>query len=69
MPSIVKTLIFGVIAFLIFTIIAVLLKLISGQLPQENALLGIFTETDLLLGLVVAVVVTFSHERRKNMKK
>ncbi len=69
MPPIVKTLIFGVIAFLIFTIIAFLLKLISSQLPQENALLGIFTETDLLLGLVVAVVVTFSHERRKNMKK
>jgi hypothetical protein len=69
MPPIVKTLIFGVIAFVIFTILAVLLKLISGQFPEENAFLGIFTETDLFLGLVVAVVVTFSHERKKNLKK
>jgi hypothetical protein len=69
MPDIVKKLFFGLVAFIIFTLIAVILKYTTGQLPQEDAFLGIFTETDLLLGLVVAVVVTFSHERRKNLKK
>ncbi len=69
MPGIVKTFLFGLVAFVIFTVIAVFLKYVSGQLPQEDALLGIFTQTDLLLGLVVAIVVTFSHERRKNLKK
>ncbi len=69
MPGIVKTFLFGVVAFVIFTVIAVFLKYISGQLPVEGAFLGIFTQTDLLLGLVVAIVVTFSHERKKNLKK
>jgi hypothetical protein len=69
MPPIVKTLLFGAGAFVVFTVIAVILKFATGQLPQEDAIFGIFTQTDFLLGLVVAIVVTFSHERRKNLKK
>ncbi len=69
MPPIVKTILFGAGAFTVFTVIAVILKYATGQLPQEDAFLGIFTKTDLLLGLVVAIVVTLSHERRKNLKK
>ncbi len=69
MPSILKTLLFGVGVFVVFITIATILKYASHQMPQENAIFGLFTQTDLMLGLVVAIVVTFSHERKKKIKK
>lgn len=68
MHPIFKTILYGVGVFTIFTTIAVILKLVTNQVPKEEAYFGLFTNSDLMLGLVVALVVTISHERKKKLK-
>ncbi len=68
MHPILKTILFGLGVFLIFTTIAVILKLVTNQQPKEDAYFGLFTNSDIMLGLVVAAAVTFSHERKKRLK-
>ena len=68
MHPILKTIIFGSGVFVIFTTIAIILKLVSKQTPAVDSYIGLFTNSDIMLGLVVAVVVTFSHERKKKLK-
>lgn len=63
-----KIILFGLGVFAVFTTLAVLLKLFTHQAPHENAYFGIITNGDILLGLLVAVFVTFSHERKKRIK-
>lgn len=68
MPPFVKTILYGIGVFSLFTIFAVVLKLISGFEPQDDAYFGLVTNRDLLLGLAVAVVVTLNHMRRMKIK-
>lgn len=68
MPPFVKTILYGIGVFSLFTIFAVVLKLISGFEPQDGAYFGLVTNRDLLLGLAVAVVVTLNHMRRMKIK-
>ena len=68
MHPILKTILFGLGVFVIFSTIAIILKLVSNQTPEEDAYFGLFTNSDIMLGLVVAVAVTFSHERKKRLK-
>lgn len=66
---IIKSFLFGLGAFSIFLAIAALLKLVSKAEIVDADYFGIFTNSDLLLGAAVAVVVTMSYERRKGLKK
>jgi len=63
-----RTFLYGLGVFFVFITIAIILKRSTNQLPTENDIFGLFTRTDLLLGLVVAFVVTFSHEKKKKLK-
>ena len=67
MHPILKTLLYGLSVFIIFMAFAVVLKLVTHRV-DENALFGLITKNDLLMGLVVAVFVSFSHERKKKLK-
>lgn len=69
MNSKVKTVLYGLGAFCVFLALVVILRLISGDIPEQATIFGIFSKNDFLLGLVVAVVVTFTRERRKKMKE
>ncbi len=68
MPALLKTLLYGASVFVIFTILAVALKLITNKGGDENAYFGLMTNSDLMIGVVVAVAVTISHERKKKLK-
>lgn len=63
-----KTILYGLGVFVIFTTIAVILKLVTNQQPKEDAYFGLFTNSDIMLGIVVAIAVTFSYERKKRLK-
>lgn len=59
---------YGLGVFVVFITIALILKSATNQVPTENEIFGLFTKTDLLLGLAVAFAVTFSHEKKKSLK-
>jgi hypothetical protein len=68
MPPFIKTVLFGLGVFAIFTTLAIILKLVTNHTPVEGEYFGLFTNSDIMLGLVVAIVVTLSHERKKKLK-
>lgn len=68
MHPIIKTLLYGLSVFIIFMVFAVVLKLVTHRV-DGNALFGLITKNDLLMGVVVAVFVSFSHERKKKLKQ
>ena len=63
-----KKILFAISVFAVFMILATVLKLVSGQQSEEGLILGLFSETDLLLGVAVAALVTFNRERKKKQQ-
>lgn len=68
MSPIFKSILFGLGVFTIFAVIALILKLATNHQPVDAEYFGLFTNTDLMLGLVVATVVTINHERKRRLK-
>jgi len=63
-----KTVLYGLSVFAIYTALAIVLRIVSHHVPEENEYFGVISNKDLLLGLMLAFVLTFTHERRKNLK-
>lgn len=63
-----KTILYGIGVFSLFTIIALILKLVTNQKPTDADYFGLFTNSDLILGIVVAVAVTIAHKRKMRLK-
>ncbi len=63
-----KTVLYGLSVFAIFTILAVALRYFTNSTAQDLEYFGLFSKKDLFLGLIVALVVTFNHERKMNSK-
>ncbi|MEI6554661.1 MAG: hypothetical protein WCL70_03650 [Paludibacter sp.] len=63
-----KPVIFGFVAFLIFTSLSVILKLITNLKSSDDIYFNILSNKDLMIGLGVALLVTFSNERKKKLK-
>ena len=68
MNSRLKFIIYAISTFLVFLLLTWILRLMAGKLPIEDGILGVFKNSDLLLGLVVAVAVTFSHIQKRKLK-
>ena len=68
MNSTIKLIIYAISTFLVFLLLTWILRLMAGKLPIENGILGVFKNSDLVLGLVVAVAVTFSHIQKRKLK-
>ena len=64
----IKTVLYALGVFAIYAILTLLLRLIFDRMPVDAEFFGIYSTNDLLLGLVVAVVLTVSHERKKRLK-
>lgn len=60
-----KPILYGLGVFAVYMVILIALRLITGKLPENPTILGFFVVNDFLLGLIVAVVLTFSYIRRK----
>jgi len=67
-PPKLQPILYGLGVFAVFTILSVALKIITHRVSTDAQYLGIFSNKDLLLGLVVALVLTFTHERKKKLK-
>lgn len=63
-----KTILYGIGVFSIFTTIALIIKLVTNNKPVDADFFGLFTNSDLMLGLVVAVAVTIAHKRKMRLK-
>ena len=64
-----KPVIYGIGVFIVYALLTYILRLVSNRFPENADIFGLFTSNDLLLGLVVAIVLTFSNERKKKLKK
>lgn len=61
MNSKIKLALYGVSVFCIYILLTWLLKLIAHKMPEGDAFLGVFTSSDLWIGLAIAVLLTYSH--------
>jgi len=55
-----KIFLYGVGVFAVYIVFLIVLRLVTGNTPDDAEFFGIFTRNDILLGLIVAVVLTFS---------
>jgi hypothetical protein len=68
MSPFVKTILYGIGVFSLFTIIAIILKLATNYKSVDADYFGLFTNSDLMLGVLVAVAVTVAHKRKMRLK-
>lgn len=68
MNSKLKLIIYAISAFLVIMLLTWILRLMTGKLPLEDGLWGVYKDSDLLLGLVVAAMITFSHYQKRKLK-
>lgn len=68
MSPLFKRIFYGIGVFSLFSVIAFILKLSTNYKPVGNEVFGYFTTTDLMLGVVVAFVVTVAHIRKTRLK-
>jgi len=66
-PPKIQTILYGVGVFIVFTTLMILIKLITRRVPAEVEYFGLFSNNDLLMGAVIAIILTFSHERKKKL--
>jgi hypothetical protein len=64
----IEPLLYGIIVFAIFYILTLALKLITHQFPTVLSFETLFPKKDLLLGLGVSAVLTFTHQRKMKLK-
>lgn len=67
-PPKLKPIIYGMIVFVIFIVLSVALKLLTHRVASADIYFGVLSNKDLLIGLFVAVFLTFTHEKRKTLK-
>ncbi len=67
-PPKLKPVLFGLIAFLIFTTLSLVLKLVTNRHSSEDIYFGVLSNKDLLIGLGIAVLLTFNNQRQKTLK-
>ena len=68
MHPILKTLLYGLGVFAVFITFTVGLRYFTSSTAQNLEYFGIISKKDILFGLIVALIVTFNHERKKNLK-
>jgi hypothetical protein len=67
-PLKLQPVLYGIGVFIVFTTLMIVLKLLTHRVPEDAEYFGLFTNKDLLLGAVIAIILTFSHERKKKLK-
>ena len=67
-PTKIKPVIYGFIVFIIFIALSTTLKLLTHRVNPGDIYFDILSNKDLLIGLFVAALVTFTHEKKKTLK-
>ena len=68
MQPIIKTVLYGLSVFAIYAIFVLVLRQVTNHVPAEGDYFGLFSTKDILLGLLLAVVLTFTHVRKQKLK-
>ena len=63
-----KLFLYGLVVFFVYAVLTWVLKLIAHKMPEGEAFLGVYTTTDLWLGLVIAIILTYSHYMKMKIK-
>ena len=63
-----EVLIYGLGVFAVYAILTYLLRVFFNRAAVDAEFFGIYSKNDLFVGVLVAVVLTFSHQRKKNIK-
>lgn len=68
-PPKLEPIIYGVGVFVIFTTTMILIKYITHHTPDNTEYFGLFSKKELMMGAVVALLLTASHVRKKKLNK
>lgn len=68
-PPKINIAIYGIIVFVIFQILVAILKLVTHKMPAEADYLGLFTNKDLQMGALIAILLTIIHVRKKKLNQ
>jgi len=63
-----KPVIYGLGVFTVYVLLTYVLRIILKRTTSDATIFGVYSTNDLLIGLLLAVVLTFSHQRRKTIK-
>lgn len=63
-----KPIVYGLGVFAVYAVLTYILRFAFNRTPNDADILGIYSTNDLLIGVVVAIVLTFTHERKKRIK-
>ena len=64
-----QPILYGFGVFVVFLSLSVVIKIITHRTASDAEYFGVIAKKDLFLGLIVAVVLTFTHEKKKNLRK
>jgi hypothetical protein len=64
----IKPVLYGLGVFAVYIVLTYILRLIFNRMPTDAEFFGIYSTNDLLLGVVIAVALTITHERKKRLK-
>jgi len=63
-----KPVMYGLGVFTVYVLLTYVLRIIFKRTTSDATIFGVYSTNDLLIGLLLAVVLTFSHQRRKTIK-
>jgi len=62
-------LLYGLGVFAVYAVLTYGLRVLFNRITTDAEFFGVYSTNDLLIGVLVAAVLTFSHQRKKNMFK
>jgi len=63
-----KPVIYGLSVFAIFMSVCLILKIFTHRVTPLDIYFGLLSNKDILIGLSIAVLLTFIHEQKKRLK-
>lgn len=67
-PSKLQPVLYSLGAFSVFIALSLILKFITKQIPTDAEYFGILSNKDILIGVFVAIIMTFTHYQKKKIK-
>ena len=64
-----KPLVYGLIVFLIFASLSVILKMLTHRESSTDIYFGVLSNKDVLIGVCIAIFLTFTNEQKKKLRK
>ncbi len=64
-----KPVIYALIVFAIFISLSIILKLFTHRLTASDVYFGLLSNNDILIGLFIAIFLTFTHEQKNKLRK